>query len=132
MLHVKGRMRFGRWMVILTLASSSILASTALMSCVNQNKRPEAKTTKDLNRAIGAIEDRRDAEFRIVKEQNREIEIHRQNLERVKSDGMREKIRGDIEMSRSAKWKAEKNIANQDSILSRLYSKRDSLTGIRP
>lgn len=123
---IQGRKRCA---LILALAAGSILSPMGLISCVNQDKPPEAKTIKDLHRAIDAIEDRRDAEFRIVQEQNREIGILRQNLERVNSDGMREKIREDIEMRQSAKWKAEKNIANQDTILSRLYGKRDSLTG---
>lgn len=126
----KGELReLSRFSIILMLAAGSVLLPMGLISCVNQDKQPEDKTLKDLNRAIDAIEDRRDAEFRIVKEQNREIGILRQNLEHVNSDGMREKIREDIEMRQSAKWKAEKNIANQDTILSHLYWKRDSVTG---
>lgn len=97
------------------------------VGCAPRTEQPEAKTIDDLERALDAIEDRRDAELRIIEEQNREIEILEQNLVRVKSEGMRDKIRGELEMKRSAIWKAEKNLANQDTLLRQLYEKRDSL-----
>ncbi|HLV53737.1 MAG TPA: hypothetical protein VKY29_06945 [Cryomorphaceae bacterium] len=86
---------------------------------------------KDLDRAIEAIEDRREAELRMLEEYDREIRIMSGNLDRANSDGMREKIEGEIEMRRSARWKSEKNITNQDSILKVLYFKKDSILDVQ-
>ena len=109
----------------------SAVVSMGVMGCGGQDGNPQGKTLKDLNRAIHAIENRREAEYRILEEYDREIDIFEDNLGKVNSNGMREKIQGDIEMRRSAMWKAEKNIANQDSILGILYFKRDSMRAER-
>ena len=99
--------------------------------CGNAAKDPESLMIKDLDRAIEAIEDRREAELRMLEEYDREIRIMSGNLDRANSDGMREKIEGEIEMRRSARWKSEKNIANQDSILKVLYFKKDSILDVQ-
>ena len=106
------------------------LLCTILAQCYNPNK-PEKSydTVEDLERAIEAIEDRKESELKIIAEEERIISIKESNLEKTNSDGMRKKIRQDITEHRSALSKARTNLKNQDEVLGELYQQLDSLRG---
>jgi predicted RNase H-like nuclease (RuvC/YqgF family) len=97
---------------------------------VDPSAKPEEKGLKDLNRAIEAIEDRKSAELQIISEQERMIGVLQENLEEARSEGMKQKIREAINEKEITIIDAEKNLANQNEILSRLYAKRDSLESL--
>ncbi len=84
----------------------------------------------DLKRAIEAIEDRQRAEYEIIEEQERIISVLEQNVEAANSEGMKEKIRGDIYEKRIIIRDAEENLKNQKEILEELGSKLDSLEAV--
>ncbi len=104
------------------------LLCTVLVQCYDPNK-PEKSydTVEDLERAIEAIEDRKEAELRIIAEEERIISIKESNLEKANSDGMKKQIRQDITEHRSALSKARTNLKNQDEVLGELYQQLDSL-----
>jgi hypothetical protein len=101
------------------------------VSCVEEGEKEipkqEIRTEKDLERAIEAIEDRRAAELRIIDEQTNMIEKLEENRAAANSEGMKAKIDRDILMKEVVLEKARGNLANQDSILSELYNRRESL-----
>ncbi len=110
------------------------LAFLVLLGCSGaseQDAGEDEKGLKELNRAIEAIEDRRDAELRIVEEQGEMRDVLRENVSKAKSDGMREKIERDLRMKEISIERAERNLANQDSLLDQLRFKRDSLNAER-
>lgn len=99
----------------------------AMCACAYEPEQPEEQTLEDLERAIQAIEDRREAEYRIIEEQEKIISILDQNIASAKSEGMKRKIRKDITEKEVIIGKAETNLENQEEILNELYAKRDSL-----
>jgi len=107
------------------------LLCALLSQCYDPNK-PEKSydTVEDLERAIEAIEDRKEAELNIIAEEERIISIKESNLEKAKSEGMRKKIRQEITEHRSALSKARTNLRNQDEVLGELYQQLDSLRGL--
>lgn len=80
-----------------------------------------------MERAVTAIEDRQQAEYKIIEEQKRAIKVLESNLKKVNSEGMRTKIRNDINEKYVIIKDAEVNLANQNEILEELYASRDSL-----
>jgi hypothetical protein len=96
-------------------------------SCNMNVDKDSDQSVKDLERAIEAIEDRQEAEYKIIEEQERIISILEENLDSAKSEGMRRKIRNDINEKRVIIRDAEKNLDNQKKVLGELYEKRDSL-----
>lgn len=98
-------------------------------SCGNEGQ-PQGQTIEDLERAITAIEDRQQAEYRIIDDQERMIEILEGNIEKSNSTGMKEKIRNEINEKKIIIRDAQKNLDNQEKILSELYAQKDSLGGI--
>jgi hypothetical protein len=98
--------------------------------CSPGSKQPKERTLKDVDNAITVIKDRREAEKRVISDQLRQIEFLEENIERSRTDGMKDKIRKDIAIKRLAIEKAENNIANQSEILLQLESTRDSLQGV--
>ena len=98
------------------------------VACGNGDQ-PEGQTIKDLERAITAIEDRQQAEYRIIEDQERMIKIMEENIEKSNSDGMKEKIRNDINEKKVIIRDAQKNLDNQEKILNELYAHKDSLGG---
>jgi len=97
------------------------------VSCGNSDSDLQKQSIEDLERAVSAIEDRQQAEFKIIEEQERIIEVLTGNLKKANSEGMREKIRNDINEKRVIIRDAEINLENQKKILGELYTKRDSL-----
>jgi septal ring factor EnvC (AmiA/AmiB activator) len=89
----------------------------------------EGQSLKDLERAITAIEDRQQAEYDIIKDHERIIEILEENITQAKSEGMKEKIRNDINEKKVIIRDAQVNLENQERILSKLYAQKDSLEG---
>ncbi len=113
------------------LSKSLFLASLYIMlnSCVGiPDEKERTVGLKDLDHAIYMLEDRRDAEIQIITEQGEQIEQLEQNVEMANTEGMKAKIRRDIEMKRVTIDKARVNLANQDSILLVLKFQRDSLS----
>jgi len=98
-----------------------------ITSCGGSEVKTEAEHLKDLERAVTAIEDRQNHEYTIIEEQKRAIIILEGNLEKVNSEGMREKIKNDINEKGVIIRDAEVNLANQKKILNELYATRDSL-----
>ena len=98
----------------------------ALIGC-SQDTENSDKTAKELNRAIEAIEDRREAEYKIIEDQERMIKVMESNIDKANSEGMKEKIRKDINEKRVIIRDAEKNLSNQEKVLGELYAKKDSL-----
>jgi len=98
------------------------------VGCGNDGSKSEKEHLKDLHRAVTAIEDRQEAEYKIIEEQERIIKVLEANLEDAKSEGMRKKIRNDINEKYVIIRDAEVNLANQKKVLGELYAKRDSLT----
>lgn len=96
----------------------------------NRSAAPEEQGVKELERAIEAIEDRRNAELRIVEEQTEMRDVLRGNVEKANSKGMREKIERDLRMKEISIERAKRNLANQDSLLNQLRFKRDSLNDV--
>ena len=96
------------------------------VACGNGDQ-PEGQTIKDLERASTAIEDRQQAEYRIIEDQERMIKIMEGNIEKSKSDGMKEKIRNDINEKKVIIRDAQKNLDKQEKILNELYAHKDSL-----
>jgi len=82
---------------------------------------------KDIENALKIIESRREAEYAVISSQEREIKQLKENLEHVNSDGMRRKLEGDILVKKTTIQRARKNIANQDTVISSLRQKLDSL-----
>jgi hypothetical protein len=97
------------------------------VGCGNGSTEKGVQTIKDLERAITAIEDRQQSEYKIIEDQERMIEIMEGNIEEANSDGMRRKIKHDINEKQVIIRDAEVNLANQKEILDELYAKRDSL-----
>ncbi len=113
------------------LSKSLFLAAIYIMlnSCVGiPDEKERALGIEDLDHAIYMLEDRRDAELQIITEQGEQIERLEQNVEMANTEGMKAKIRRDIEMKRVTIDKARVNLANQDSILLELKFRRDSLS----
>lgn len=104
-----------------------IIILLAVMSCSNGTQETGEQTIQDLERAITAIEDRQQAEYKIIEDQERMIGIMEGNIDKAKSDGMKKKIRNDIHEKRVIIRDAEVNLRNQDKILGVLYGKRDSI-----
>ncbi len=105
-----------------------IIAIAVLNACINPDSEIKKELgMKELERAIAAIEDRREAELRIIEEQNEMILTLNDNLEAANSDGMKDAIGKNIAMKKLAIQKAEKNLLNQDVVLANLYQKKDSL-----
>ena len=98
------------------------------VACGNGDQ-PEEQTIKDLERAITAIEDRQQAEYRIIEDQERMIKIMEGNIEKSNSEGMKERIRNDINEKKGIIRDAQKNLDNQEKILRELYAQKDSLGG---
>jgi len=96
-------------------------------SAPDNSQGEDEKGLKDLDRAIEAIEDRRNAELRIVEEQTEMRNVLRENVDQAKSKGMREKIERELRMKEISIQRAKRNLANQDSLLNQLRFKRDSL-----
>ncbi len=84
----------------------------------------------NITKAINNIEDRKQAENYIIKENTNLLEILELNYDQANSDGMREKIAREISMKESVLAKAKMNRRNQDKILDQLKSKRDSLKNL--
>lgn len=104
-----------------------ILILVSILHACSSGEEGDKQGIKELERAIEAIEDRRSAEYDIIEEQKRSIRILEENLERVNSQGMRDKINKEITEKRVTIGKAEKNLRNQEEILKELNAKRDSL-----
>lgn len=98
-----------------------------LLAQCGPSERTKERGAKDLENAIKVLESRKEAEERIITGHEREIAQLEENLEKVRSDGMRKKIRSDIQMKRIGIQKAIQNMANQDTILNQLRFKLDSL-----
>lgn len=107
-----------------------VLIFLIITGCAYEPEQPEEQTLEDLERAIEAIEDRRQAEFRIIEEQERIVSTLEENLEAAKSEGMKIKIRKDITEKEVIIRKAKTNLENQEEILEDLYAKRDSLSKV--
>jgi hypothetical protein len=97
------------------------------IGCADSGPKSEKQHLKDLERAVTAIEDRQNHEFTIIEEQERAIKVLEVNLDKVNSEGMRQKIRNDINEKGVIIRDAEVNLANQKEILDELYTARDSL-----
>lgn len=107
------------------------LLCTLLSQCYDPNKQGKSyDTVEDLERAIEAIEDRKEAELKIIAEEERIISIKESNLEKANSEGMKKEIRLEITAHRSALSKARTNLKNQDKVLDKLYQQLDSLRGL--
>jgi Skp family chaperone for outer membrane proteins len=104
----------------------SLLVLAACTGPQEKTAHPE-QGLEELDRAITAIEDRREAEREIVQEQGEIKKQLEENLKEANSQGMREKIEQDILMKETTIRKAKVNLANQDTILKQLYAKKDSL-----
>jgi len=94
---------------------------------------PQSQTQKDLkniNRVISGIEARQEMESRVIHNEQKAINLLKENYKKVNSDGMREKISREITMKESVIEKSKKNKVNQELILDQLYSKRDSILKI--
>lgn len=118
-------------MKLLGLLYTVIILFTGCTTADNQSATPEEKGVEELERAIEAIEDRRNAELRIVEEQTEMRDVLRGNVEKANSKGMREKIERDLRMKEISIERAERNLANQDSLLFQLRFKRDSIEAVR-
>lgn len=105
-----------------------LVFSLVLLGCGSSGPKSAEEHQSDLDRAVTAIEDRQESEYKIIEEQERIIKVLEGNLEDAKSEGMREKIRNDINEKRVIIRDAEVNLANQKKVLGELYAKRDSLT----
>ncbi|MCZ4408457.1 hypothetical protein O3Q51_06540 [Cryomorphaceae bacterium 1068] len=97
------------------------------VGCGNGNGENGEQTIKDLERAITAIEDRQQAEYKIIEDQERMINIMEGNIDKANSEGMKDKIRNDINEKRVIIRDAEVNLRNQEKVLGELYAKRDSI-----
>jgi hypothetical protein len=97
------------------------------VGCGNSSTEKGEQTIKDLERAITAIEDRQQAEYKIIEDQERMIDIMEGNIDRAKSEGMKSKIRNDINERRVIIRDAKVNLSNQEKVLGELYAKRDSM-----
>jgi Fe-S cluster assembly scaffold protein SufB len=97
------------------------------IGCADSGPKSEKQHLKDLERAVTAIEDRQNHEIAIIEEQERAIKVLEGNLDKVNSEGMRQKIRNDINEKGVIIRDAEVNLANQKEILDELYTARDSL-----
>ena len=84
----------------------------------------------NITKAINNIEDRKQAEIYIIKENTNFLQVLELNYDQANSDGMREKISREISIKESVLAKAELNRRNQDKILEQLNSKRDSLKNL--
>ncbi|MGB6036486.1 MAG: hypothetical protein WBG42_09460 [Cryomorphaceae bacterium] len=98
-----------------------------VVGCGNGDTQEGVQTLKDLERAIAAIEDRQQSEYKIIEDHERMIKIMEDNIAKANSEGMRRKIRHDINEKEVIIRDAEVNLANQKEILDELYAKRDSL-----
>jgi len=107
-----------------------ILMLTGVLASCSTSENSAKQTIEDLNRAITAIEDRQEAEYRIINDHERMINILEQNIEQSRSEGMKEKIRNEINEKQIIIRDALKNLDNQEVVLSRLYAQKDSLLGL--
>lgn len=104
-------------------------AAMCMTQC-SPSDRVRERGAKDIENAITVLESRKEAEARIITGHEREIAQLEENLDKVRTDGMRKKIRSDIEMKRIGIQRAISNMANQDTILSQLRFKLDSIQSI--
>lgn len=84
----------------------------------------------ELKRAIKVLEARRDAELRIIDEEEILIEQLKANRQKVNSEGMYQHISESIVLKQQVVARAKINLINQNKILKGLYAKRDSLAGV--
>jgi len=103
-----------------------LLSCATLYACSTRDSVRE-RGPGDIENALEIIESRREAEYAVISSQEREIRQLEENMEKVKTEGMREKLASDILMKRTTINRARKNIANQDTVLFRLRQKLDSL-----
>lgn len=87
----------------------------------------EKRGAEDLAHAIYMLNDRKEAEQRVIREQRVVRAQLKENMDAANSQGMRDKITKDIEMVDLAIHKAEVNIANQDTLIFQLEQKLDSI-----
>lgn len=76
------------------------------------------------------LNDRREAEGRVVEEQGAIRDQLKENYKAANSNGMRNKIEKEIRMIEISIEKAQKNIVNQDTIIFQLEVKLDSIVEI--
>lgn len=100
-----------------------------LIACKPSGKE-RSRGIDDIENAIRIIESRNVAEQGIIEAHKYEIEILESNINKVSSEGMREKLRAEIEMKKLGIQKANRNMANQDTVLEQLRLKRDSINGL--
>lgn len=90
-------------------------------------KTQTQKDLKDIHRVINGIEARQEMESGVIENEQKTINLLKENYKKVNSDGMREKISREITLKESVIEKSKKNKANQEVILNQLYIKRDSI-----
>lgn len=100
-----------------------------LTQCYNpdKNKKKTYNTVQDLDRAIDVINDRKRAELEIIDEEIKIIALKENNLNAANSEGMKKKIRSEIQVHKASLSKARINLKNQGLVLEQLEEKRDSL-----
>lgn len=104
-----------------------IISIAAVLGCGSPKEETKTRGLNDIENALKVIRDRQESEERIINDQLKQIEVLEGNIEKSKTDGMKDHIRKDIEMKKLAIEKARKNIANQDVILKQLEMKKDSM-----
>lgn len=104
-----------------------LFAFSLVFSACTSSDGVRERGPKDIENALKIIESRREAEYAVIRSQEREIEQLKENMEHVNSDGMRRKLAGDILVKETTIQRAQKNIANQDTVIVRLQQKLDSL-----
>ncbi len=120
-----------RFVKLLSMAGLIFLSAGLLLACVDGSKKEErTRSLKDLEKAITVIESRREAEREVIRAQERQIALSEENIERARSEAMKEKLERDIVLYTTNIERAKRNIANQDSVLIQLQVKRDSLLAI--
>lgn len=104
-----------------------LIVFVLIFTACTSNGGMRERGPKDIENALKIIESRREAEYAVISSQEREIQQLKENMEHVNSDGMRRKIEGDILVKQTTIQRARKNIANQDTVISSLQQKLDSL-----
>lgn len=105
-----------------------ILLSVLSFGC--SQKSEIEKHVEDIENVEEGIEVRQDMEEKIVIEENRALQILRENLAGANSDGMRDKVRREIRLKESVIEKSKNNLRNQEELLKNLRAKKDSLLEI--
>ncbi len=100
-----------------------------LIAC-KPSGRERSRGINDIENAIRIIESRNVAEQGIIDAHKYEIEVLEGNMAKVSSEGMRDKLRSEIEMKKLGIQKAHRNMANQDTVLEQLRLKRDSINAL--